>query len=145
MKKFIIASCLWFVMGYMLTAAIQRFPAGCPFDAGGNNASIPGTLTSTGVATFTSGFYCNNSAYFHNNAFTITAASCQLRMLVYALGRTVEDGAPADGFDNMFDARVPPTQPGFVVPEPATIAAAAVSFVALSSYVILKRKANAKK
>jgi len=53
-------------------------------------------------------------------------------MLVYVLGKT-------DG-NTVFNNRVPPTIPGFVVPEPAAIAAAATSFGALAAYALIKRK-----
>jgi len=45
--------------------------------------------------------------------FTVTLPSTDARMLVYVLGKTEE----SDGeFDN-FIRKVPPTNPGFVIPE----------------------------
>ena len=64
--------------------------------------------------------------------FTVTLPSDDARMLVYVLGKT-------DG-NTVFNNRVPPTIPGFVVPEPAAIAAAATSFGALAAYALIKRK-----
>lgn len=64
--------------------------------------------------------------------FTITLPSSEPRMAVYVLGKTV----CAEEFDN----RSPPTQPGFVVPEPAIIATTIISMLALVSYAAVKRK-----
>jgi len=64
--------------------------------------------------------------------FTVDLDSIAPRMLVYVLGKT-------EGSEE-FDNRVPPTQPGFMVPEPATIAAVATSIVALVAYAAIKRK-----
>ena len=47
--KFASLICLWFIFGFLLTGAMQDYEAGCPFDAGGNNANVPGTLTVTGA------------------------------------------------------------------------------------------------
>jgi len=64
--------------------------------------------------------------------FTVDLDSSAPRMLVYVLGKT--EGSQE------FDNRVPPTQPGFMIPEPATIAAVATSFVALAVYAIRRKK-----
>ena len=63
--------------------------------------------------------------------FTVTLTSKDPIMMVYALGK-------AEG-DTVFSNRVPPTQPGFVVPELAPILMAIASFSALGMYA-LKRK-----
>ena len=63
--------------------------------------------------------------------FTVDLPSTDPRMLVYALGKTATE---------LFDNRVPPTIPGFVIPEPATIVAVATSFVALIGYAARRRK-----
>jgi len=65
-------------------------------------------------------------------SFTVTLPSTAPRMLVYALGKT--DGS------ELFNNRVPPTIPGFVIPEPATIAAVAASSLALIGFAVRKRK-----
>jgi hypothetical protein len=65
-------------------------------------------------------------------AFTVTLPATEPRMAVYILGKTVGS--------ELFDNRNPPTQPGFIVPEPATIAAAGLSMVALLGYAVVKRK-----
>ena len=65
-------------------------------------------------------------------SFTVDLDSTAPRMLVYVLGKT-------EGSEE-FDNRVPPTQPGFMIPEPATIAAVATSFVALMAYAIRRKK-----
>ena len=64
--------------------------------------------------------------------FTITLPSTSPRMAVYVLGKTV--------CSLIFDNKSSPARPGFVVPEPATIMAAAMSLVALVSYATIRRK-----
>jgi hypothetical protein len=63
--------------------------------------------------------------------FTVTLPSTDARMLVYALGRSS---------DSLFDNRVPPTQPGFVVPELIPILLMLASFVAFALYAVRRRK-----
>lgn len=63
--------------------------------------------------------------------FTVTLPSSAPKMLVYVLG--IDEG-------DLFDMRVPPTNPGFVVPEPATIILAMGSFGALALYAVKRRK-----
>ncbi len=65
-------------------------------------------------------------------AFTVTLPSTHAEMAVYVLGKTVGS--------ELFDNRSPPTQPGFVVPEPAVIVAMGMSFTALAGYAVVKRK-----
>jgi len=64
-------------------------------------------------------------------SFTVTLPSTSPRMLVYVLGKT---GTV------LFNNRVPPTIPGFVVPEPATIVATVASLVALIGYTAARRR-----
>jgi len=66
------------------------------------------------------------------NPFTVTLASSAPRMLVYVLGKT---GGSGD-----FNNRVPPTNPGFMIPEPATIVAVALSLMALMAYAAHRKK-----
>jgi len=79
--------------------------------------------------------------------FTITLPSSATnpRMLVYALGKigeydektgTILCPTPNDSFNN----RVPPTKPGLVVPELATILLAAASFGAFAIYGVTRKK-----
>jgi len=65
--------------------------------------------------------------------FTITASSTALRMLVYAIGSKDSPTAPLNN-------NVPPTQPGLVVPEIATLILAASPFAAFGLYAIKRRK-----
>jgi len=67
-----------------------------------------------------------------HQTFTVTLPSTDPRMLVYALGKTASS--------TLFDNKVPPTQPGFIVPEPGTIFLAAASFSALALYALKRRK-----
>ena len=64
--------------------------------------------------------------------FTVTLPSTDPRMLVYALGKTVGS--------EIFDNKVPPTIPGFMIPELATIVLAAASFGAFALYAVKRRK-----
>lgn len=64
--------------------------------------------------------------------FTITLPATQPRMTVYVLGKTVGS--------ELFDNRTPPTQPGFVIPEPSAIAATVASLIALASYIAIRKK-----
>ena len=55
-------------------------------------------------------------------------------MLVYVYAKS-ENSLSAD-----YDMRVPPTNPGFMVPEPATIAAIATPMLTLIGYALYKKK-----
>lgn len=66
--------------------------------------------------------------------FTVTASSTALRMLVYAIGSEGSLTAPLNN-------NVPPTKPGLVVPEPATIVLALASFGALGLFLVKRKKA----
>lgn len=87
---------------------------------------------------WTWGPFLSNPITQTKQEFTVTLPSTSPRMLVYALGKTQN----SDLFDNMFNNRVPPTQPGFVVPELGPALLAASSFSAFVLYTI-KRKKNA--
>jgi len=76
--------------------------------------------------------------------FTVALPSTNARMLVYVMGKNAEytDAGAVDCPDSEadFDNRVPPTQPGFVVPELATILLATASFAGLGLYALTKRQ-----
>ena len=65
-------------------------------------------------------------------SFTVNLPSTKPRMLVYALGKS--------GDTSLFNNRVPPTLPGFVVPEAAPLIAMGMSFAAVGLYAIKRRK-----
>ncbi len=67
--------------------------------------------------------------------FTIELPSTDPRMLIYALGKTQQSKVP-----ELFNNKVPPTIPGFVVPELGTILLAAAPFAALALYAIKRKK-----
>ena len=67
--------------------------------------------------------------------FTVTLPSDEPRMLVYVLGKQGETGA-----NDPFNNRVPPTQPGLVIPEVGTLILAAASFGGLAIYALGRRK-----
>jgi len=69
--------------------------------------------------------------------FTITVPATDPRVAVYVLGKEPSNQGV---IPELFNNRNPPTQPGFVVPEPATIVASVMSLVALVSYAAIRRK-----
>jgi len=68
--------------------------------------------------------------------FTVTLSSTDPRMLVYALGKSDPAGD--------FDMKVPPTNPGFIVPELVPILLVLASFSAFAIYAITRRKVHLK-
>lgn len=82
-----------------------------------------------------------------HQTFTVTLSSTEPRMLVYALGKTScptvlqvpLDPEPSCG--DFFNNKVPPTIPGFIVPEPSTILLALTSFGAFALYAAKRRRA----
>jgi hypothetical protein len=64
---------------------------------------------------------------------TITLNADNPRMLVYLLGKSVEDA-------ELFDVRIPPTPSGFVVPEVTPLFIAGASFAGLALYLIKQRR-----
>lgn len=68
--------------------------------------------------------------------FTGTLPSTHQRMLVYALGKT--EGS------NLFDNKVPPTRPGFVVPELGPMLLTLAPFTAFAIYAVRRRKVHPK-
>ncbi len=84
----------------------------------------------------------------HQN-FTVTLTSTKTRMLVYALGKTdcdqestlqIPTNLNPNCNDYPFNNKVPPTIPGFIVPELSTILLALASFGALGLYAFKRRK-----
>jgi len=67
-----------------------------------------------------------------HQSFTVTLPSTHARMLVYALGKT--------GCSKIFNNRVPPTCPGFVVPELGPMLLALTSFSAFALYSVKRKK-----
>lgn len=65
--------------------------------------------------------------------FTVMLPSDSPRMMVYALGKAEET-------DTLFSNRVPPTQPGFVIPEVGTLLMALASLSAFVIYGIKRGK-----
>jgi hypothetical protein len=78
-------------------------------------------------------FLGGNLLHTTAQTFTVTLDSTSPRMLVYALGK-------AAASDTEFNRWVPPTNPGFVVPELAPVLLALSSFAALALYAVKRRK-----
>jgi len=64
--------------------------------------------------------------------FSVALSSTSPRMLVYALGKI--------GDSTLFNNKVPPTRPGFVVPELGTALMLIASFSAFALYTLKRRK-----
>jgi hypothetical protein len=72
--------------------------------------------------------------------FTVTLPSSAPRMLIYALGKSSNPHAFAYACCIKYDRWVPPTNPGFVVPELGPILLALASFSAFGLYAVKRRK-----
>lgn len=72
--------------------------------------------------------------------FNVTLPSTDPRMLVYAIGKITCPSFFDIACCNFFDTRVPPTQPGFVVPDLAPVLLALAPFSAFGVYAIKRRK-----
>jgi hypothetical protein len=68
-----------------------------------------------------------------HETLTVEVTSSDTRVLVYVMGSSVDDSGD-------LDMRVPPTPAGFVVPEPATIAAIGTSLGALGLYAYRRKR-----
>ena len=78
-------------------------------------------------------FLSGNLLHTAKQTFTVTLDSTSPRMLIYALGKAAMS-------DTEFNRWVPPTNPGFVVPELAPILLALSSFGAFALYAVKRRK-----
>jgi len=78
-------------------------------------------------------FLGGNALHTTPQQFTVTLHSTNPKMLVYALGK-------ASDSDTKLNRWVPPTNPGFVVPELGTILLAMGSFGALALFSMKRRK-----
>jgi len=65
-------------------------------------------------------------------SFTVELTSTHPRVLVYAIGKS--------GDSSLFNNKVPPTIPGFVLPELGPVLLALASFSALGLYAVKRRK-----
>jgi hypothetical protein len=61
-------------------------------------------------------------------------------MYRFDLGKSGSSGTGASVASDLFDARVPPTIPGFVVPELVPLLLASSSFAALGLYAVKRRR-----
>lgn len=79
------------------------------------------------------GPFLSNPIISTPQTFKVTLPSTSPRMLVYVLGKSSESST-------VFDMFVPPTQPGFVVPDLAPIMLTLASFSAFTLYAFKRRK-----
>lgn len=110
----------------------KKVPPGTVNGAGYTVASLKDHLTTSEAIYWALKPFLDGDITQSHTVFNVTLPSSAPKMLVYVLGKT--DGS------ELFNNRVPPTIPGFVIPEPATIVAAAIPFVALAGYAVVRRK-----
>lgn len=116
------------------TELSKKVPPGTTEGAGYTVASLKDHLGTTEPIYWAFEPFLDGVITQSHTPFTVTLPSTSPRMLVYALGKTENPGP------GLFNNRVPPTIPGFVIPEPATIVAVATSLVALMVYAARRRK-----
>lgn len=76
--------------------------------------------------------FLNEALTIDHQSFTVTLPSAEPRMLVYALGKT--NGSA------LFDNKVPPTRPGFMVPELGPILLVLACFSAFILYAVKSKR-----
>jgi len=113
------------------TTGIKR-PPGATSGAGYTVASLMDHLGTTDPIYWAFVPFLEGSITDTATSFTVTLNSENPRMMVYALGKT--------SGSELFDLFVPPTNPGFMIPEPATIVAVALSLMALVAYAAHRKK-----
>jgi hypothetical protein len=115
----------------------EKIPPGTTPEAGYTVASLKEHVGINGTADntlwYANGSFLSNPITSEPQEFTVTLPSTAPRMLVYVLGSSSENPGVLDMF-------VPPTQPGFVVPDLATILLASASFSAFALYALKRRK-----
>jgi hypothetical protein len=110
----------------------DKVPPGCASGTGYTVASLKDHLDTDGPVYWAFEPFLANPISETPQEFTVTLESTDPRMMVYALGK-------AEGCD-LFSNRVPPTQPGFVIPEGTTIALAVASLSAFAMYALLRKR-----
>ncbi len=123
----------------------NKVPTGVPIHSGTGYtvASLKDHLNTTGPIYWSFNPILDGSALTQTKQeFTVDLPSTAPRMLVYVLGKNAEydnDLVVCPGAESEFDNRVPPTQPGFVIPEVplGTIGSISAAFIALA---LLARK-----
>jgi hypothetical protein len=73
-------------------------------------------------------------------SFNVTLPSTNPKMLVYVLGKSGSADTGTSAASDLFDARVPPTIPGLVIPELGPLLLASSSFAALGFYAVKRRR-----
>jgi hypothetical protein len=119
--------------GSFIIASGQKIPPGTTNGADYTVASLRDHIGSTGTLWYAFEPILNGPLSESGDLFTITLTSTNLRMLVYVLGKSSLTAT-------LFDMKVPPTQPGLVVPEPSILLAIVGSFGALALYAVKRRK-----
>jgi len=115
---------------------VEKIPDATISDVQYTRAALADHLYEPGTATVYYAMFDLTGVTLHTTpeTLTVTLDSTDPKMLVYALGRSVDDPTAK------FDRWVPPTNPGFVVPELGTILLALASFSALALYTLQRRK-----
>ena len=126
----------------------NKVPSGVPIHSGTGYtvASLKDHLNTTGPIYWSFNPILDGSALTQNKQeFTVALPSTAPRMLVYVLGKNAEydnDIVVCPGAQSEFDNRVPPTQPGFVIPEISTVLLAGAAFAGFGLFVLRKKRAQ---
>ena len=119
----------------------HKVPPGTTSSAGYTVSSLKSHLTTADPVYWVFKPFLGGQTLTQTHApFNVTLPSTNLKMLVYVLGKSGSSGAGASVASDLFDARVPPTLPGFVVPELGPLLLASSSFVALGLYAVRRRR-----
>lgn len=126
----------------------KDIPDNAPLESGigYNVATLQDHINTTGPIYWNFTSFLGDGAYLTQTPqeFTVTVPAPNPRMLVYALGKIGQYNNPGGiicpGSAAPFNNRVPPTKPGLVIPELATILLATASFGALALYAIRRKK-----
>jgi hypothetical protein len=110
----------------------DKVPPGCESGTGYTVASLKDHLDTDGPVYWAFEPFLAGPITVTPQEFTVTIESTDPRMMVYALGKV--EGS------ELFSNRVPPTQPGFVVPEVATVLLSAASLSAFAMYALLRKR-----
>ena len=115
----------------------EKIPSGTSPGAGYTVAALKDHIGVSGAEDdtlyYAYGAFLSNPINSTPQTFIVTLPSTSPRMLVYVLGSSSENPGVLDMF-------VPPTQPGFVVPDLAPILLASASFSAFALYAFKRRK-----
>jgi hypothetical protein len=121
------------------TTNSKKVPPDTTSGAGYTVASLKDHLNTTGPIYWAFESFLSGPITKTPTQFTVTLPTTAPRMLVYALGKSYSSANNAR-CTPLFNNRVPPTQPGFVVPELVPVLLLLAPFSALALYTIKRRR-----